>query len=94
MIGLIPAFFAAWKKLNGAEDVAVVGHGHGGHAQLLHAPDQLVDVAGAVEQGVIGMQVKVDEVRHGVFFNSMGLNCRWEALARCGNRPDCGFQRL
>ena len=52
-------------EMHRAEDVAVVGHGHGGHAQLLHPLDKLLDVAGAVEQGVVGMEVQVDELGHG-----------------------------
>lgn len=53
------------EKIECAEDVAVVRNGHGGHAELLDARHQLVYVAGAVQQGVIGMKVQVDEFRHG-----------------------------
>jgi hypothetical protein len=47
-----------------AKNVPVVGHGHGRHAQLLHALAKLFDVAGAIKQGVVGMQVQVDELGH------------------------------
>ena len=53
-------------KVDRAKDVAVVGHGHGRHAQFLHALAELFDVTGAVEQGVVGVQVQVDELGHGV----------------------------
>jgi hypothetical protein len=51
-------------KMHCAKDISVIGHGHGGHTQLLHAVAELFDVAGAVQQGVVGMQVQVDELGH------------------------------
>ena len=51
-------------KMHGAKNIAVVGHGHGRHSQLLDALDELFDVAGAIEHGVIAMQMQVDEFRH------------------------------
>jgi hypothetical protein len=45
-----------------AKNIAVVGHGHGGHAELMNALDQFLDVASAVEQRVIAMQMQVDEL--------------------------------
>jgi hypothetical protein len=52
------------EKMDGAEDVAVVGHGHGGHLQNLGAFAKLCGIASAVEHGIIGMQMKMNEVRH------------------------------
>ena len=52
-------------EMDCAEDVAVVGHGDRGHAQLFHALDKLFHVAGAVEHGVVGMEVQVNELGHG-----------------------------
>ena len=49
-------------ELDGAEEVAVVGDRHGVHPQLLHAGDEAVDPVAAVEQGVGGVQVEVDEI--------------------------------
>ena len=46
-------------------DVAVVGHGDGLLAQRGDAVDELVDVAGAVEEGVFGVQMEVGEFGHG-----------------------------
>jgi hypothetical protein len=43
----------------------VIGHGHGGHAQLLHALAELFDVTGAIKKGIVGVQVQVDELGHG-----------------------------
>ena len=51
-------------EMHRAKDVAVIGHGHGRHAEFLHALDQLLDVASAVEHRVIGVQVQMDELRH------------------------------
>ena len=50
--------------MHGAENVAVVGHGDGRHAEFLHALNELLDVASAVEHGIIGMQVQMNELRH------------------------------
>ena len=52
-------------EVDRAEDVAVVGHGDRGHAQLFHALDKLFHVAGAVEHGVVGMEMQVNELGHG-----------------------------
>ena len=48
-------------ELDGAEEIAVVGHGDGGHFLLDRDLHELVDIAGAVEQGVVGVAVEVDE---------------------------------
>jgi hypothetical protein len=40
----------------------VVGHGHRGHAKLLNPVNEFLDVASAVEQRVIAMQMQVDEL--------------------------------
>jgi hypothetical protein len=47
-----------------AEDVSVIGHGHRWHTELFHAMNQFLDVTGAVEHGVVRMQVQVDELGH------------------------------
>jgi len=52
--------------MHGAEDVTVVGHGNGRHAELLHAMAELFYVAGAVEQRVIGVEMQVNELGHGL----------------------------
>src|SRR6267142_615487 len=49
-------------EMHGAKNIAVVGHGDGWHPKLFHAMDELFDVAGAVEEGVIGMEMQVDEL--------------------------------
>ncbi len=62
-------FFRRIDEMDCAEDVAVVGHGHGGHAQSLGAFAKLAGVASAVEHGIVGMQVKMNEVRHESLFD-------------------------
>ena len=42
-------------KMHRAKNIAVVSHGHGRHAHLLHALAKLFDIAGAIEQRIIGM---------------------------------------
>ena len=55
--------FGGVVELDGAEEIAMVGHGDGGHLLLGDDVHQLVDFAGAVEQGVVGVAVQVNE-RH------------------------------
>ena len=57
-------FLRRIHEMHRAKNVAVVGHGHGRHAQFLDPLAQLFYVAGAVEQRVIGMQMQMDELRH------------------------------
>ena len=52
-------------ELDGAEHVAVVGDGQGRHVILLCLVDQVLDADGAVQQGVLGMEVEMDEGRGG-----------------------------
>ncbi len=63
--------FGRVVELHRAEEVAVVGHGDGGHLLLDHEVHQLGDFAGAVEQGVVGVAVQVDEGGVGHFFLGM-----------------------
>jgi ketol-acid reductoisomerase len=45
-----------------AKNIAVIGHGDRGHAQLVDALDKFFNVASAVEQRIIAMQMQVDEL--------------------------------
>jgi len=62
--------FRGVKKLDRAEEIAVISQGYGGHAELFGAGHETVDFAGAVQQAVVGMDVEVDEIgggeRHGM----------------------------
>ena len=50
-------------KLHRAEQVAVVGHSDRGHLLLLHLLHQLRDLAGSIEQRVVGMAMQMNEGR-------------------------------
>jgi len=63
--GLDSLFVGGIDEMHGAENISVIGHGDGWHAKLLHALAEFFDVAGAVEQRVIGMEVQVYELGHG-----------------------------
>ena len=52
------------KKMHCAVDVAVVGHGHGLLPQRRHAVHKLINVASAVEQGILGVQMQMGEFGH------------------------------
>ena len=54
------------EKVDCSVDVAVVGHGNGLLSQGRNAIDELVDVAGAVEKGVFGVEMEVSEFSHGL----------------------------
>src|ERR1035437_3049986 len=55
-------------ELDGAEQVAVVGHGDGGHLLLDDRIHELADFTSSIEEGVIGVAVQMDErvFRHGL----------------------------
>ena len=48
-------------ELDRAEEIAVIGHADGGHVLRGDDLHQLVDFAGAIEQGIVGVVVEVDE---------------------------------
>ena len=50
---------------------AVVRHGEGGHPQLPGALSHPVDAAGAVEQGIFGMDMEMDKAHGGSLGNRM-----------------------
>src|SRR5580704_12885301 len=49
------------EEFDRAEHIAVIGHRDRGHAGLLGVLDQRTDLVGAVEQAVLGMNVKMNE---------------------------------
>ena len=63
--GADAALLGGVEEVDRAEDVAVVGHGHGLLAQGGDAVHELGEVACAVEEGVLGVQMEVGEFGHG-----------------------------
>jgi hypothetical protein len=63
--GLDAFVLGGFKEVDCAVDVAVVGHGDGFLAEGGDAVDELGDVAGAVEEGVFGVEMEVGELGHG-----------------------------
>ena len=59
---LDPLLLAGQVEVDGAEQVAVVGQRERREPQLPRPRDQLVELRGAVEQAVLGVDVQVDEV--------------------------------
>ena len=59
--GVDAGVFGGVVEGDGAEEVAVVGHADGGHFLFGADLHELVDFAGAVEEGVVGVVVKVNE---------------------------------
>lgn len=52
------------KEMDRAIDVAVIGDGDGLLANRIDVRDQLLHVAGAIQQRVVRMQMKVGELSH------------------------------
>ena len=50
------------EEVDGAVDVAMVGHGGGGLADFAEVAGEFVDIAGAIEERVIGVKMKVGEL--------------------------------
>src|SRR5579862_8529267 len=70
-------------EMDRAKNVAVVGHGDRRHTHLFDALDKLFDVAGAVEHGVIGMEMQVDELGHELrcsYSNGKFVGGEWEFI--------------
>ena len=63
-------FFGGGVPFDGAEEVAMVGEGDGGHAEFFGTFEEVVDGGTAIEEGVVGVAVEMDErvcgVGHGV----------------------------
>ena len=59
--------FGGVVKLHRAEQIAVIGHGDRGHFLLGDDVHELRDFAGAVEQGIVGVVVQVNEGSFGHF---------------------------
>jgi len=59
--GLDAGFLGLLVEFDGAEEVAVIGHGDGGHAEIAGFAHDVGDAAGAVEHGVLGVEMEVDE---------------------------------
>ena len=62
--GLDPHLVRRIHKMNSPKNIAMVGHGNGRHSQLVHTMDQLVHIAGAIEHGIVGMEVEMNELGH------------------------------
>jgi hypothetical protein len=53
------------EEVNGPIDVAVVSHSDRLLAEGSDSIDELGDVAGAVKEGIFGVQMEMSELRHG-----------------------------
>ena len=60
--GFDAVILATLIKIGRAKEVAVVGDGAGGHAEILGAGAQILDADGAVKQAVFGMAMKMDKI--------------------------------
>ena len=58
---LDPGVAASLVKLQDAVHIAVIGQRQGRHAERLGSVDQRVDLAGAVEEGLVRVDVQMDK---------------------------------
>ena len=56
--------FCSVNEMHSAKNIAVVGHGHGGHAEFFYTLAELLDVTSTVEHGIVSVEMEVDELRH------------------------------
>ena len=92
-MGLMP-FSRRLVKVNDAVHRAVVGDGQRGKFQFMRLVHQPVQPAGAIEQGILGVQVQMNKVRvrHGNRLHSGGKSKQeWDVQA---GTIVCGFLRL
>ncbi len=79
-------------ELDRAEQIAVIGHGHGGHLLLDREVHQLGDFAGSVEQRVIGVAMQMDK-RRGHGRSNPGGEYQYSEVGRrrkrCDRLPRC-----
>ncbi len=61
--GLNVAFAGFMEKIGGGKQVAVVGDGHGRHFQTRGFVQKLGNLASAVQQAVVRVQVQVNKLR-------------------------------
>ena len=62
MIGFTPCVMALLIEIRRGKQVAVVGHGDGGHSAPRGFGGQLADFASAIEKRVIRVEMKMNEV--------------------------------
>ena len=91
MMGLTPRFKRFAIELHHREQIVLVGHRDGRHAELRRALDQLRDAHHAVLQGILGVQPKMDERRRNgrsTWRASLSMNARVEVTAGAIQRLD------
>src|SRR5579863_2628364 len=52
-------------EVHGAKNITVVRHGHSRHAKPTYVFTEFFDVTSAIQKGIVGVQVQVDELGHG-----------------------------
>ena len=79
-----------FKKMHRAVNVAVVGNGHGFLSYAVDVRHQFFDIAGAIKEGIVGVQMQVGELSHGI---SSSLVCRADPRARVGVQNWCSLRK-
>ena len=102
--GLDPRCLGSFVKINAAVHDTVIGQGHGGLPQLLYPVHKAVDAAGAVQQAILAMDVKMYKTHCSASFASSTIRfSRWfmaglvmggSIMAASSAREDSGFSSL
>ena len=74
MTGWTPSFLAARVKIDRAVHHAVIGDGAVTHALVANRFHERIDAAGAVEQAVFRMQMKMSKINHMESITRKGKN--------------------
>jgi len=72
--GLDAMFFRDFEELDGTVKHAVIRHGTRAHPEFLRPRHKVGQLAGAIEQRVLGVQVQVGELTHATLPFHPGIN--------------------
>ena len=102
--GLDPRCLGSFIEINAAVHDTVIGQGHGGLPQLLYPVHKAVDAAGAVQQAILAMDMKMYKTHCSASFASSTIRfSRWfmagfvmggSIMAASSAREDSGFSSL
>ena len=79
-----------FKKMHRAVDVAVVGDSHGFLSDGVDVRHKFLDIAGAIKEWIVGVQMQVGELSHGI---SSSLVCGADPTARAGVHNWCSLRK-
>jgi hypothetical protein len=49
-------------KINGAKEIAMIGHGHGRHAKIFYLLEQGCELVGPIEEAILSVKMEMNEL--------------------------------